>query len=287
MTPPRLTKATKLAIRKRKSDIKTLQRQGANHVLPIEALDREQRNMIDRLTAAGVKSKLLGKLKKCGAGRCGRLRCSAACWWGNRGHLNDLAVQAIRLLEDIKGDRRFRFVTIIDPLRAVPIGELKTVSVRALMQVIRRAFRECPALEDAIVFGAVEIALEVLPDGRRLWSPHVHLVILTDATDEQLRQAFRPSRQPPDPQEWGKKRWLPVDVSAVHNLPNLLDYISKQRPEKNRSERRNGVLSRVTDRLTLEEAVEYDRWLLRQAPGGLVLLRGLRRVRGVLTVRKA
>ena len=77
---------------------------------------------------------------------------------------------------------------------------------------------------------------------------------------------------------------FPVDVEEIYSLTNWISYCLKRDPRQ-RSEQWDSE-SRRHDPLLAPQQLELDRWLLGQSFSPLVFLRGVRRVKGTLTLCK-
>lgn len=107
-------------------DIRKLKKKGARKISSASHLKIQQRRMVSRLANAGVDVAVCRLLMKCRPGKCRLDGCSAACWFGDRGLVNNLILQAARLMQ--KTAKPLLFVTVIDPARSYDPGTLNSLA---------------------------------------------------------------------------------------------------------------------------------------------------------------
>lgn len=262
---------------------KKLRKRGAKHIADFEELYRYQLAMTARFRRANVPEYKWRYLEDCDGGVCKNIACSPACWYGDRGNINGLILEAANLLRST--DKPLKFVTIIDPHHTRKIGALNGLSLNGAMQSLRRRIRKEAILATDPAFGFLEVAVQVDAKGVAWWTPHYHLVMATRGSAKQIRRALRPSRKPPSTGPHARKRWRPIVVKRVTSLENALAYSAKRIPERNREtfdETRKRIQQR--DRLRSENNLEYDLWLLNQGLSERIFLRGMKRVHGKLVL---
>ena len=267
------------------SIIKELQARDVQLVQDQADLYREHQRNLARYQRTGVDLSAWRRLKRCSGDVCPNYTCSAGCAFGAQYTLNKLVLEADDLA--VARDLAKFFVTWIDPGYFLPQGALSGLSVKAMFQNIRRRLRTAPEnWENAIAVGSVHLAFDVNLDGSRYWSPHVHLMLGVDASEDMVRQVFRPTV----PRTYARANpgFRPVVATKATAMTNGISYVTKRLVDvrvEDLDERENSSRWNDLRRMPEEAQRELDEYLLTKNPGDRVFLYGMMRSRGGLVLR--
>lgn len=284
MIDPRKSQAEAKARNLQKKHADRLRLHGARYIRTLEELYFEQNSMLARFARSGVPELEWRHLESCGEGVCPHHVCCGACWFGERAETNRLILQASDLLATT--GKPLWFVTVIDPWYSAKIGELSTISVPAGVLSIKRRFRSAgELLSSDVAFGYAEVATMGWGKRGRRWIMHFHLILASDSPRKAIKEAFRPPRAPPAEFVRYRKKWRPVMVRPVTTLHNALAYSAKRKLEYVSSPhvKRRGK-AKSSGQPKASEQCELDRWLLTKSNADRLLLRGIKRVHGELTL---
>jgi hypothetical protein len=169
-----------------KNPVRKLQELGIINFPSKRRTKRPQKDLIDRLQSSSVRPRRYSNLQYCNAIKCGRHRCSEACWFGNRQRLLQQIPTVYRLLETIAGPAHE--VRVVRGVWARSFNELNRASIEAANKLNRRALDRLYR-PNIIAVGSFKAA--VAPeDYGKLWICEIHQIVAGDVSKEELERAF-------------------------------------------------------------------------------------------------
>jgi hypothetical protein len=206
--------------------------------------------------------------------------CPAACCVKLREYRARLLPEATKLLFGYS--RRVFSVTVVHPRYQVAAGKLSRVSIKAFAQYLARRLKklENDIGSKLVAIGGIEATLDARLDGKKLWSPHAHLVVWGDVTAKQLRTALMPSKK------FRREDEKPVVVKSALAPGRALGYATKRRPQMRQAytSKTTGRQHRRKIKLLASALHEHDHWLLSIPWDEPFFLYGVREVHNKLMI---
>jgi hypothetical protein len=153
---------------------------------------------------------------------------------------------------------------------AIQYGNLDHVDAPKILAMIRTRLQRSPILKSRIVFGGLDISLNVQNNRIEHWQVHLYMLI-EGADDRELRNAVGKAFLP----EPGARR--PYQFRPVIDFPEASSYVYKSIFYRRSRYKKDGIWQTRRQPLKQKELHELQAFLHRIPLGGRLLLHGLRR----------
>jgi hypothetical protein len=241
-----------------RNHVRKIMKLGITNFPTLEEIERRQKDLIERLQNSSIRSRHYAGFEDCRAGKCGRHRCSEACWFGNRRRLLQQIPLIHRLLT--RTDDRAYEVRIVRGAWGRPFGQLGQASIAAANKLNRRALDKL-FMPDSIAVGTFKAFVAPEHQGER-WICEIHEIVACGAPKEELERALSTKRYTGD-----------IQSLRVKEIDDLGPAIYRAMSYDVRSWR-HPYVELLISRAKKQQRAEFYSWLTGLEPGARVIRYG-------------
>jgi hypothetical protein len=227
-----------------------------------------QRDLVRRLSNSSADPRRYSGLSGCKAKKCGRQRCSEACWFGNRRQLLQTIPVVYRLLQ--RAGTAYE-VRVIRGVWGRPFGELHEASIAAANKLNRRALDKlCD--RNLIAVGTFKASVASEKSEKR-WICEIHEIVAGAVDKAELERAFEAKRHTDEIQS--------LRVEEVNDLAGTIHAVLSY----NLQCWKHPFYKLPSHRAKKAQRAEYYRWLSGLRPGARMVRYGCDRYFNELSKR--